>query len=85
MSTRPILDDESASPEARALFDDIRAKRNTEYVNHFWRVMAHDPERAAELWQKLQRVMAPGELAPFGQRNDLCRSLSEQRLQLLCP
>ena len=65
MSTRPILDDESASPEARALFDDIRAKRNTEYVNHFWRVMAHDPERAAELWQKLQRVMAPGKLDPL--------------------
>ena len=65
MSTRPILDDESASPEARALFDDIRAKRNTEYVNYFWRVMAHDPERAAELWQKLQRVMAPGKLDPL--------------------
>ena len=27
--------------------------------------MAHDPERAAELWQKLQRVMAPGKLDPL--------------------
>ena len=68
MSTRPILDDESASPEARALFDDIRAKRNTEYVNHFWRVMAHDPERAAELWQKLQRVMAQASWTPWSKK-----------------
>ena len=43
MATVPLLDDEEASPEARAVFQEIRAKRNTDYVNNFWRALAHDP------------------------------------------
>ena len=65
MSTRTILNDASASTEARALFDDIREKRGTDYVNNFWRVLGHDPEHAKSLWEKLQRVMAPGHLDPL--------------------
>lgn len=65
MSTRPILDDASASIEAQALFDDIREKRETDYVNHFWRILAHDPQQAKDLWERLQNVMAPGHLDPL--------------------
>jgi AhpD family alkylhydroperoxidase len=65
MSTRTILNDASASTEARALFDDIREKRGTDYVNNFWRVLSHDPEHAKNLWERLQRVMAPGHLDPL--------------------
>lgn len=43
MGTMPVLDDDVADPRARAVFDDIRAKRNTDYVNNFWRVLANDP------------------------------------------
>ena len=35
MGTLPLLGDEEAAPEARAVFDDNRAKRNTDYVNNF--------------------------------------------------
>ena len=43
MATVPLLSDAEAAPEARAVFDDIRAKRDTDYVNNFWRALAADP------------------------------------------
>ncbi|MCA3574447.1 MAG: carboxymuconolactone decarboxylase family protein [Aestuariivirga sp.] len=65
MATLPLLQDDAASPEARAVFDDIRAKRNTDYVNNFWRVLAHDPALLKMTWERVQQVMAPGALDPL--------------------
>lgn len=65
MATLPLLDDEAAAAEARAVFDDIRAKRNTDYVNNFWRALAHDPALLKATWERVQEVMAPGELDPL--------------------
>ena len=65
MGTLALLDDESASPEARLVFQDIRTKRNTDYVNNFWRVLAHDPAELRAVWDKAQAVMAPGALDPL--------------------
>ena len=65
MGTRPWLDDDSAAPAARAVFDDIRAKRKTDYVNNFWRVLANDPDLLRAVWDRLQVVMAPGALTPL--------------------
>jgi AhpD family alkylhydroperoxidase len=41
MATLRLLTDNELSPEARAVFDDIRAVRQTEFVNNFWRALAH--------------------------------------------
>ena len=65
MSTLPLLSDDQASPEARAVFADIRAKRGTDYVNNFWRALANDPPLLAATWERLQQVMAPGALDPL--------------------
>ncbi|MCB1339608.1 MAG: carboxymuconolactone decarboxylase family protein [Pseudooceanicola sp.] len=65
MGTVPLLSDDQASPDARAVFDDIRAKRGTDYVNNFWRAMAHDPATLKAVWDRLQTVMAPGALDPL--------------------
>ena len=65
MATLPLLGDESVPPEARAVFDDIRAKRGTDYVNNFWRALAHDPALLKSTWDRVQEVMAPGELDPL--------------------
>jgi AhpD family alkylhydroperoxidase len=65
MATLPLLSDEAASPEGLAVFDDIRAKRNTDYVNNFWRVLAHDPALLKSTWERVQSVMVPGELDPL--------------------
>lgn len=65
MATVPLLDDDSAGPEARAIFDDIRAKRNTDYINNFWRHLANDPALLRAVWDRLQAVMGPGTLDPL--------------------
>ena len=65
MATVPLLPDEAASPEARAVFDAIRAARGTDYVNNFWRALAHDPALLRATWDRLSTVMAPGALDPL--------------------
>lgn len=65
MPTAKLLSDEEAGAEALAVFNDIRAKRNTDYVNNFWRALAHDPAQLKALWERLQQVMAPGALDPL--------------------
>jgi AhpD family alkylhydroperoxidase len=65
MATVPILTDEAAGPEARAVFDDIRAKRGTDYVNYFWRALANDPALLRATWERLGQVMGPGALDPL--------------------
>jgi AhpD family alkylhydroperoxidase len=65
MATVPPLSDDAAGPQARAVFDDIRAKRQTDHINTFWRALAHDPDQLAHVWGRLQQVMAPGALDPL--------------------
>jgi AhpD family alkylhydroperoxidase len=65
MSTVTLLDDASAGEEARAVFDDIRASRQTDYVNNFWRALAHDPALLKATWDRLKTVMGPGTLDPL--------------------
>lgn len=65
MATVPLLSDEEASAEALAVFDDIRATRGTDYVNNFWRALAHDPALLQATWERLKVVMGPGTLDPL--------------------
>jgi AhpD family alkylhydroperoxidase len=65
MGTVPLLRDEDLSPEAAAVFAEIRALRGTDYVNNFWRAMAHDPAGLRAVWDRLRVVMAPGTLDPL--------------------
>jgi len=65
MGTVPLLSDEELSPEAAEVFAEIRALRGTDYVNDFWRAMAHDPAGLRALWDRLKVVMAPGALDPL--------------------
>ena len=62
MATVKLLTDDELSPEARAVFDDIRAVRKTEFVNNFWRALAHDPVTLKRTWESIKQVMAPGAL-----------------------
>lgn len=65
MSTMPILTDEELTPEAAAVFDEIRAVRKTSFVNNFWRVLANDPPTLRRTWDSLKQVMGPGTLDPL--------------------
>jgi len=64
-STLPLVDDESANPRVKAVFDDIRATRQTDFINNFWRALANDPANLERTWQELKELMGPGtELDP---------------------
>ena len=65
MGTVRLLSDEEASAEALAVFDEIREARGTDYVNNFWRALAHDPALLRATWDRLKPVMAPGALDPL--------------------
>ena len=61
---RPIQP-EDASPEVRAVFDDIMATRKTDWVNNFWKMLAHHPPTLKRTWESVKQVMAPGALDPL--------------------
>lgn len=65
MATVTLITDEDASPEVRAVFDDIRAARGSDFVNNFWRALAHDPALLKATWERLKAVMGPGALDPL--------------------
>ncbi|MET4126839.1 carboxymuconolactone decarboxylase family protein [Roseovarius sp. MBR-6] len=65
MATVPLLSDAEMSAEARAVLDDIRAARGSDFINNFWRALAHDPALLRATWDRLKAVMAPGALDPL--------------------
>jgi alkylhydroperoxidase/carboxymuconolactone decarboxylase family protein YurZ len=65
MATVPLVTDETAGAQALAVFADIRAKRDTDYVNNFWWALASDPALLKATWERVQIVMAPGALDPL--------------------
>ena len=56
---------EDATPEARAIFDAIKAARGVPDVNNFWKALAVHPPTLARTWESLSHVMAPGALDPL--------------------
>ena len=64
MATVKLLSDDELSPAARAVFADIRATRGSDFVNNFWRALAHDPVTLKRTWDSLKVVMGPGVLDP---------------------
>lgn len=65
MATVPLLEYDDASPEVRAIYDDIRAVRRTDYINHFWKALAHQPDNLRRVWSTVKEVMGPGALDPL--------------------
>jgi AhpD family alkylhydroperoxidase len=62
MATLGLIEYDDASPEVRAVYDDIMRTRNTDWVNNFWKALAHDPATLRRTWQSIKEVMAPGAL-----------------------
>ena len=63
MSTiRQPIEYADASAEVRAVYDDIMATRKVDWVNNFWKVLAHDPPTLRRMWSNIKQVMAPGAL-----------------------
>jgi AhpD family alkylhydroperoxidase len=64
-AARAPIEYADASPEVRAIYDDIMATRRTDWVNNMWKVLAHDPATLARIWGNIKQVMGPGTLDPM--------------------
>jgi AhpD family alkylhydroperoxidase len=65
MATFGLVEYEDASPEVRAVYDDIMATRKTDWINNFWKAIANDPLTLKRTWEDIKQIMAPGALDPL--------------------
>lgn len=65
MSIAPVIEYDQASPEVRAVYDDIMAVRKVDWVNNFWKVLANDPPTLRRIWDSVRQVMGAGALDPL--------------------
>jgi AhpD family alkylhydroperoxidase len=65
MSTLGLIEYQDASPEVRAVYDDIMATRKIDWINNFWKAIAHDPATLKRTWESLKQIMGPGALDPL--------------------
>ena len=66
MSTVNRTSDAATDARVQAVFDDIRATRGSDFINHFWRYLAFDPPLLESTWAEVKRVMAtPSALDPL--------------------
>jgi AhpD family alkylhydroperoxidase len=65
MATVKLIEYGAASPEVKAVYDDIMATRKTDWINNFWKALAHHPPTLKRTWKSVKDVMAPGALDPL--------------------
>jgi uncharacterized peroxidase-related enzyme len=66
-TVRLWTDDEAASdPEVKAVFEDIRRTRGSDFINNFWRALANDAATLRRTWESLKAIMGgEGALDPL--------------------
>jgi AhpD family alkylhydroperoxidase len=62
MATLGLIEYADAPSDVRAVYDDIMATRQTDYINNFWKALAHDPSTLRRTWESIKQIMAPGAL-----------------------
>jgi AhpD family alkylhydroperoxidase len=65
MATLGLIEYQDASNEVRAVYDDIMATRQTDYINNFWKALARDPAALKRTWESIKQIMRPGALDPL--------------------
>ena len=68
MATVKLFTDAEAEaiPAVKAVFDDIRATRKSDFINNIWRGLANDPPLLKRTWESVKAVMAvEGALDPL--------------------
>jgi AhpD family alkylhydroperoxidase len=62
MATLGLIEYSDASDEVRAVYDDIMTTRKTDWINNFWKALAHDPVTLRRTWASIKEIMGPGAL-----------------------
>ena len=65
MATLGLIEYADASAEVRTVYDDIMATRQTDWINNFWKALAHDPVTLRRTWESIKEIMRPGALDPL--------------------
>jgi AhpD family alkylhydroperoxidase len=65
MATLGLIEYRNASPEVRAVYDDIMATRKVDWINNFWKALANDPATLRRTWQDIKQIMGAGALDPL--------------------
>ena len=65
MSMVPLIEYERATPEVKAVYEEVMAARKTNWVNNFWKALANHPPTLRRMWETIKEVMAPGALDPL--------------------
>lgn len=60
-----LVEEATAEPRVKAVFDDIKATKKIDRVPNFWRALAAHPEHLELVWSRCKAIMKPGKL-------DLC-------------
>ncbi len=62
----PLIEYDQASPEVRAVYDDIMATRQTDYINNMWKALANHPPSLQRTWARVKEIMGgPGTIDPL--------------------
>ena len=66
MSTIAPPNDPEADPRVKAVFDDIKRTRGSDFINNLWPHLAFDPALLEDVWADVKAVMAtPSEIDPL--------------------
>ncbi len=58
MTTAQVPNNPESNPRVKAVFDDIRFTRQTDFINNFWYALAFDAELLESTWSEVKRLMA---------------------------
>lgn len=66
MSTLALPTNIESNPKVKAVFDDIRQTRQSDFINNMWHYLAFDPDLLESTWREVKAVMAsPSSLDPL--------------------
>jgi len=78
MATFKLIEYADASPEVRAVYDDIKATRKVDRINNFWKGIAHDPATLKAHLGKHQADHGARRAGSAHERNALHRGQRDQ-------
>ena len=62
MAIFKMVEENEATGKVKQVYEDIKKKRNTDYINNFWKMLANEPETLERTWASIQQVMKKGSL-----------------------
>lgn len=59
IATVPPVPEEAATGQVAAIYADIKATKQLDFVPNFWRVLATSPDQLESVWTRLKAIMHP--------------------------